>query len=490
MGTFGTPLPMQNDKTKTPMAFTPEEEEFAQLFTEGVGIELGKPIRRGEIVQGRVVSISNDSVFIDLGGKAEGVIDVRELADEHIKEGDVIEATVVSTAGGVRLSQKLTVSLHSKAAIAEAFELGLPVEGKVTAVNKGGCEVAVAGQTAFVPFSHMSFERVEDTSEWVDQVHRFKVIEYVPDSRRIVLSRTALIREERAVLAERFWDEVHEGQVITGTVTSIQEYGCFVDVGGVDGLVHLREMMWGRVGHPSDLVHRGQEVTVTVLNINREEQRVGLSMKSADGDPWKRFGTDVKVGDTVTGEVTRVERYGVFVEVLPGLEGLAHVSELTFARRVRHPSEIVSVGDRVDVVILDANEAEKRLSLSMKQVHEDPWTNAQHRYPVGTTVGGIIENVERFGVFVTVEEGITALIPFGEMDIDPNRDPTRLFKEGESITAAVIAVEPKDRKMTLSQTQVALNKETADVARWQADNKGRHGMGTFADLFQKTDKKS
>ena len=312
------PATMTKTSKDKPILLSSEEEEFAQLFSEGIGSAQGAPIRRGETVSGQIVGISNDSVFVHLGGKAEGVIDVRELADETLKVGDTIEATVVSTGGGVRLSQKLTAHLNDHRALAEAYELGLPVEGKITGTNKGGFEVTVAGQSAFVPISQLAMEHIEEPDAWVGQVHRFKVTEFSPDSRRVVLSRTKLLKEERAIKAEQLWETVAVGQSFTGRVTSVQEYGCFVDIGGADGLVHRKEMQWGHLGHPSDLVSPGQEVQTTVVSIDRERNRIGLSMKSADANPWNTAGTEIQVGDKRQGTVTRIERYGVFLEIVPG----------------------------------------------------------------------------------------------------------------------------------------------------------------------------
>jgi len=475
---------MPKDYTKITMP-SDEELEFEALMADMGAGNTGPRVDRGDLVKGRIISIAGESTFIDLGGKAEGVLDTRELEDLDVTVGDEVEAIVISTGGEIRLSRTLASDARGKELLADAHEMGLPVEGRISGRNKGGFEVTVAGQEAFMPVSHLAIESIEDLDAWIGRTERFLIMEFDARGKRLVVSRANLLRREREEHAEKLWAEIRVGDSRKGRVTSVQDYGCFVDIGGVDGLVHIREMQWSRLGHPSELVAVDQEVTVTVLEIDLEKKRIGLSMKTADGDPWRRIGTEIKVGDTIDGEVTRLETYGVFVEVLPGTEGLVHISEITHLRRIRHPNEITSVGERVKVTVLEIDSVKRRIALSMKQVEGDPWENVLTDFPLATAVRGRVERVAPFGIFVEVAPGVTALLPGSETDHPQGTDLARHFKPGDLVLCTVLSVDPEQRRMSLSTRAAKDAEEAANIDQWkQSNQKSASSFGTFADLLK------
>ena len=475
---------MTKDYDKPRLDLTDEEAEFARMMDEGGGLEVGPSLEPGETVSGRIISMGRESTFIEVGGKAEAVIDTSEILELELKPGDTIEAIVVSTQGEIRLSRTLAAAQRDSEAIRTAYDMGLPIQGKITGRNKGGFEVSVGGMAAFMPVSQLAIENIDDLDAWIGRTERLKIVEYEPKGRRFVVSRAAVIREERAQKAEQLWEELSVGDVREGEVKSIMDYGCFVDIGGADGLVHVRELHWGRIDHPSEVVTVGQKVSVTIASLDHEKKRIGLSMKATAENPWKKLGTEINVGDTLRGEVTRLEHYGCFVEILPGLEGLVHISELTYLKRLRHPNEITSPGASVQVVVLDIDHAKQRVGLSMKQVEGDPWDTAHEDFPIGAQVTGTVERTAPFGVFVQVGPGVTALLPGSESGQPQGADLARHFKPGELVTAVVLSVDPAAKRMSLSCKAAGEASETANVASWQRQNQPTAGFGTFADLLK------
>jgi small subunit ribosomal protein S1 len=476
---------MKRDTSNDNPLMSDEELEFAALFADEQSKSVIRHVDKGELVSGQIIKFGRDVAFVDLGGKAEGIIDLAELSELDLSPGDTVEAMVLSTRGGIRLSRTLASDARGEQLLEEAYETGLPVEGRIVERNKGGFDVTIGGKRAFLPVSHLDLGSVEDLDAWLGRTSRFKIIEYAEGGKQIVVSRRSLMQEEREAAAEQTWATLQVGMVLSGTVRSIQEYGCFVDVGGIDGLVHVKEMQWGRIAHPSDLVSVGQEVTVTVASIDHERQRVGLSMRDAGDDPWKRIAKDIEVGSQLSGQITRLEKYGAFVEVLPGLEGLIHVSELTFARRVHHPRDVLTVGDQVTVTVLDIDASNQRMSLSMKQLEGDPWADAAEQYPLGAAVQGSVERCTTFGVFVSVAPGVTALLPRSESGQPDGVDLGRHFRPGDTIQATVISVDVVERRMALSLGAAENEAEKNNLRDYQKKQSvGATGMGTFADLLQ------
>ncbi len=440
--------------------FADDTEDFGALLDQSWASG-SRQVREGAIVSGRVVKLGEDAVFVDIGGKSEGIIDIAELRDEDgnltVGVGDDVEATVVSTqadGGTVRLSRKLARTTRDREMVYNAFRNKLPIRGKVSGRNKGGFEVQVAGMRGFVPMSQMDLSRIEDPDAYLNKEFDFHIMEIKDNGRDVVLSRTAYLREEAEKKAQKLRESLKVGDVITGTVRSIRDYGAFVDVGGMDGLLHVSEMSWGRTSHPRDVVTEGQKVTVKVIKFDREANRLGLSMKELEGDPWDTVEQEFSEGGVYTGKVTRLQSFGAFVELKPGLEGLLHVSNMTWDRRVQHPRELVDVGQEVTVQVLSIDPAKRRIGLGMKQLGDDPWDGVETRFPVGTRVEGSVERVKPFGVFVQVAPGVTGLIPNSEMATARGTDHSKQFKPGQPIEAVVIDVNPAEHRLTLSRKRL------------------------------------
>lgn len=469
-----------------------EEIEFSAMFEASQGNNVTRQdAQSGELVTGTVVGISHDSVFVDIGAKAEGVLERIELGDSPIAIGDTIEAMVISTRGEVRLTKSLGgASSKDSQILREAVANSIPVQGTIKSRNKGGFEVDIGGHRGFLPVSHVALESVpEDALDtFIGQSHRFKVLEYDPLVRKLVVSRTTLLREEREEQAAALWSELLVGQQRMGKVRSLQTYGAFIDVGGVDGLLHVKEMSWTRIEHPSELLTVGQDIEVTVIDVDRERKRIGLSMKSAQSDPWTKVGTDIRVGDVREGTVSRLESFGAFVELIPAVEGLVHTSEMTYKKRIRHPSDIVRAGDSVSVTVLDIDPVRRRISLSMKQVEGNPWAAAESSFPPGTRVSGKIERIAPFGVFIQIAPGVTALLPGSETEFSGVSDLTQHFRPGTIIEANVLAVDAERRRISLSTREDAgtsrSRKGAPKLQHTTASTAGGSGLGTFADLLK------
>ncbi len=472
-----------------------KEEDFAAMLDEHLPTA-SRELREGTMVSGTVVKLAEDAVFVDIGGKSEGMIDSAELRDADgaltVKIGDVVEATVVGTLGDggmVRLSRSLASATRDREAVMAAYRNGLPVKGRVTGRNKGGYDVRVAGMRGFVPMSQMDIVRIDDPDVHLDKEYEFRIMEVKDNGRDIVLSRSALLREEQEKKARALRESLKEGDVVTGTVRTIRDYGAFVDIGGMDGLLHVSEMSWGRTSHPRDVVTEGQKVTVKVIKFDREADRLSLSMKQVQGDPWDTAEQVFQEGGIYTGKVTRLQSFGAFVELEPGIEGLLHVSNMVWDRRVQHPREVVEVGQEVTVQVLNIDTAKRRIGLGMKQVAGDPWEDVETRYPAGTRVDGTVEKVMPFGVFVTVEPGVTGLIPNSEMATPRGSDHARQFPVGQPIQAVVIDVNPADRRLTLSRKSLVEADSDAEFERYRATQRQRRskpadsGFGTFGSAL-------
>ncbi len=464
-----------------------EEAEFEALYGAGGTEPKTRQYRRGEEVTGSVIKVSGDVAFINLGGKAEGILELAEGEGDTLTAGQQITAMVTGNDGAVRLRRGLTgKGARDTEALSQAHQLGMPVDGKIASRNKGGFEVMIGSTRGFLPLGQLALEQIPeaDLDSWIGTNHAFRIIEFDASGRRLVLSRAALLRAERDKKAEALWAELAVGQVRKGVVRSVQDYGCFVDIGGVDGLVHVAEMDWTRVTKPSDLVKSGQEVVVVILGIETTpKKRVSLSMKAAGQDPWKALAA--RVGDTLEGEVTRLEKFGAFVEIAHGVEGLVHVSEMTHERRVRHPSDVVKPGDRIRVTVLDIDLSARKLSLSMKALEGDPWANAATDYPPGARVSGTVERVAPFGVFIRVGPAITALLPGSETGLN-TAEVLRRFQIGTVIEASVLAVDPESRRMSLSMKAAGEREERENIAAYRArqPEAPKGSFGTFAELLQ------
>lgn len=420
-----------------------------------------KRVQEGELVSGVIAAITPDLVLVSIGTKSDALMELGELEGEKV--GDRIEAVVVKAAPEVRLSRKLAMGRRSKAELRAAFEAHIPVAGKVASRNKGGFEVLLGGNSgvrAFCPVSQIDVGRHDEEAlkAFVGQTFDFRVIEYTEDGRRVVVSRAALLREENAAKAEKTREHVVPGAVLTGRVRSITDFGAFVDLGGVDGLVHVTEISRKRVAHAKDALHVGQEVTVKVTKVENEGKRISLSMKELEKDPWSGLDQRLAAGTTFSGTIARHADFGLFVEVEPGVDGLVHVSQLPPGVTIK--DESVAPGKTVTGWIKDVDVAARRLSLTLREVStSDPWEGIASRYPEGSVVHGEVENVAAFGVFVKIEPGLTGLIPNSETGLPHGTPAAKSFAPGQKVEARLIGLDTQRRRISLS---VAAEKDEAD----------------------------
>ena len=430
------------------------EESMEDWFNRGVG-----DIEEGEVVHGRVVEVRDSEVLVDIGYKSEGTIAMEEFrhAGTLPKIGDEIEVYLESkedSEGLIVLSKDKADKIKVWDAISKSHDSGTPVEGKVVEVVKGGLSVDV-GVRAFLPGSQVDLRPVKNLASMLGQMIRAKVIKLNRRRGNVVLSRRAVLEEEREEKRKHTLSVLSEGMVLTGAVKNITDYGAFIDLGGIDGLLHVTDMSWGRVGHPSEIFQIGDQVEVVVLHFDRETGRVSLGYKQKSSDPWAVVDERYPVGAKAQGRVVSLTNYGAFVELEPGVEGLVHVSEMSWKRRVRHPSKLVNVGDMVDVMVLDVNKATKRISLGMKQVEADPWATIDERYKPGERVEGKVRNLTDFGAFVELEPGVDGLLHISDMSWTRNiGHPSEILKKGQSIETQILNVDRDNKRISLGLKQI------------------------------------
>lgn len=425
--------------------------DFEELFESRL-----KELQEGDIAKGRVVQITQDSVMIDIGYKSEGHVPLREFLDKDgqptIKVGDEVAVLIERREdenGIVRLSKAKADHFKVWDKIVEACEKGEPVEGTISQRIKGGFYAEIDGVTAFLPGSQVDLKPVRNPDKLIGQKFQFRVLKYNRRKNNVIVSRRVLLEEEREVLRKTTLETLTEGAVIEGTVKNITDYGAFIDLGGIDGLVHLTDLSWGKVTHPSQLLKIGDTVKVMVLKFNREENKISLGIKQTVEDPWIKAGEKFFPGTRTTGTVVNITDYGAFVELDPGLEGLVHISEMSWTK-LKHPSQKVKVGDRVEVEILDLDPASKRISLGMKQTESNPWEEAEARYPKGSRVSGVVKNITDFGVFIGIEEGIDGLVHISDLSWKKVKHPSELFRKGQEVEAVVLNIDAANRRFSLS----------------------------------------
>jgi len=454
---------MSDEQETPPSPETPPSEDFAAMFAR----ESAGPLpERGQVVKGRVIQITADHVFVDIGGKGEAWIDRAELADEEgqlrVAVGDEVEATVVSAGDDVRLSYRLRQGAHSREALALAAETGIPVEGKVAAVIKGGYEVTVAGLRAFCPFSQMDVRRVEAAEEYVGRVLEFRVTTFGERGRNVVLSRRRLLEERSAEAAEETRKKIVPGAVLPGTVVSLADFGAFVDLGGVQGLVPVSEISHSRVARPADRLRVGEAVTVKVLRLDAEKGRVSLSLKALEGDPWAAVPGRLRERQVVRGRVARVTEFGVFVELLPGVDGLLHTSEVPRSRQGAM-REAAAARAEINVLVVSIDADKRRVALALAPEAAAPGDQMDSTLRAGAVLTGTVERVEPFGVFVRVGPGQTGLVPNAELAAARGADPRKAFPAGSEVKVLVLAIEDNGRRIRLSQAQAIEQEERSET---------------------------
>jgi small subunit ribosomal protein S1 len=423
------------------------ENAEATSFAEAMeNLDLKTP-QQGELLRGTIVSISGEDAYISYGGPSEAVMETAEL--EGLDIGDTIEATVVKTGAEIRVSRKLIKGKASLDQLRTAFESRLPVEGKVTGRNKGGFEVNVSGLRAFCPLSQIALGKIENPDSFVNQVLEFRVTEMSDDGRRIVVSRAALLKEAAAEKAAETRARIQPGAELTGRVKTLTPFGAFVDLGGVDGLLHVSEMSRRRVTNPQDVVQIGQEVHVKVIKIENDGKRISLSMKDQEPDPWYDVAERFTPGTQFTGRIVRSTDFGFFVEVEPGVDGLVHVSQLPHG--VKPGDAEVAIGSHVQGWVREVDPSKKRLSLSLRAVAvEDPWETATQRYSIGKVVQGTVDHGAAPGIFVELEPGLTGLIPNSEIAAPQGVDPSAAHQPGEKLMVRIMSIDPQRKRISLS----------------------------------------
>jgi small subunit ribosomal protein S1 len=431
------------------------EESFAALFEESIKRD---EVKEGEIVKGKVIHVGKDNVVVDIGYKSEGTISASEFMVDGqmtVKAGDVIDVFLESREdenGLCVVSKEKADRLKVWDEISAACERDELIEGVISTRVKGGLSVTIRGGVkAFLPGSQVDLRPVRNLDNLLGKSHRFKVIKFNKKRGNIVLSRRVLLEKERAALKEQTLDKLKEGQIVEGIVKNLTEYGAFIDLGGIDGLLHITDMSWGRVTHPSELFQVGDHVRVKVLKFNTETERVSLGLKQMMEDPWTHAQQKYPPGTVVRGKVVSLKDYGAFIEIEQGIEGLIHISEMSWTRRVKHPSKMLAIGDTVEAVVLDIDPTQNRISLGMKQLEPNPFASLKEKYPPGTVVKGIVRNIADFGIFVEIEEGIDGLVHVSDLSWTQRvKHPSELYQKGDEVEAVVLNIEFDGEKPKVS----------------------------------------
>ncbi len=418
--------------------------------------------QEGEVLTGRIVSIDKDFVLVDIGYKCEGHIPIHEFytpeGEISAQVGDQVDVLLErrdDEEDMVMLSKEKASKIKVWDEISRAYQDDTEVEGTITAKVKGGLSVDVGGLNAFLPGSQVELHPIRNMDNLLGQKFKFKVLKYNKKRRNVVLSRRVILEKEKAEMKSHTLANLEEGKIIEGVVKNITDYGIFVDLGGIDGLLHVTDMSWGRIGHPSDMYQIGDAITVKVLNFDRDNERVSLGLKQLSPDPWTTAVEKYSVSSRVSGKVVSLTEYGAFVELEPGIEGLIHVSEMSWVKKIRHPSKILSVGDIVDAVVLDIDPQKKRISLGMKQVEPNPWDVIGEKYPVGTILEGKIKNITDFGIFIGIDEGIDGLVHISDISWTKRiKHPSEIYKKGQEVQAKVLSIDKENERFSLGIKQL------------------------------------
>ena len=445
-----------------------------------------KRFAEGEVVTGRIISIDKDHVLVDIGYKSEGQIRINEFKDEEgnitAAVGDTIEVMVEwwdDEDERVVLSKEKAANIKIWDAIKDSYDEGGTVEGVISNRVKGGFSVDI-GVQAFLPGSQADLRPIRNLDELVGKTFEFKILKYNRKRSNIVLSRRAILEKEREEKRSTTLAAIYEGKVVEGIVKNITDYGVFIDLGGVDGLLHITDISWGRVKHPSELFSVGDSISVKILSFDLEKERVSLGMKQLNVDPWSIAAEKYAVGSRVTGVVVSLTDYGAFVELEEGIEGLIHVSEMSWTRKIRHPSKVVSVGEEIEAVVLDIKPENRRISLGMKQVVPNPWDVIAEKYPVGTTIEGKIKNITDFGLFIGIDEGIDGLVHISDISwIKRIKHPSELFKKGDLVQAIVLDIEKESERFSLGIKQLQDDPWKSVAERYEV---GKEITGTITNL--------
>ena len=441
-----------------------EEENFAAMLEEsfkGKGTAKGGELKENEIVRGTVVQLTKDYAVVDIGYKSEGQVPIQEFGlvegKPNVKVGDAVEVLLESRendTGMVVLSKEKADKMRIWDEISAACERDELVEGTIVGRVKGGLSVDI-GVKALLPGSQVDLRPIRNLDKLIGEKFKFKVIKFNKKRGNIVLSRRVLLEKERETLKKDTLMKLKEGAVLTGIVKNLTDYGAFIDLGGIDGLLHITDMSWGRVGHPSEMLNVGDEMRVIVLKFDPATERVSLGLKQIQEDPWAHAAEKYPPGTKIGGKVVSLTDYGAFIEMEPGVEGLVHISEMSWTKRVKHPSKVMAIGDQVSAVVLDVDAKAKRISLGMKQTEPNPWTLLEEQYPIGSVIRGQVRNVTDFGIFVGVQEGIDGLVHVSDISWTQRiKHPGDLYKKGDEVEAVVLNIDVENERFSLGIKQL------------------------------------
>lgn len=459
---------------------------FSQLLDES---SKGAKFQEGEVVEGVVVNANRDFVTIDIGYKSEGAVPAQEFFDNKgeliVQAGDhilVYIERVEDDEGRLILSKEKADVLRAWDEISEACEKDELVEGTVVSKVKGGLSVDI-GVKAFLPGSQVDIRPTKNLDQYLGKTYKFKIIKFNKKRGNIVLSRRMLLMEERARMKEQTLSNIEEGMVVDGNIKNLTEYGAFIDLGGLDGLLHITDMSWGRIKHPNELFKVGETIKVKVLKYDEEKERVSLGYKQLQSDPWDTVEARYNVGLRVKGKVVSLTDYGAFIELESGVEGLIHVSEMSWTQRVKHPSKVLNESDVVEAIVLDIDTGNRRISLGMKQIEPNPWDLIAEKYPVGSKIKGVVKNTTDFGVFVGVPEGIDGLVHVSDVTWDNKPiDPNTYFKKGEELECVVLSIDKAAEKFSLGIKQLGNDPWRAVAEKYPAGTKVKGKVTKVADF--------
>jgi small subunit ribosomal protein S1 len=434
-----------------------ENASFAELFGEVDGMHV---VKVGDVVLGTIITIVGNIAIIDIGDKSESTVPLSEFKHEgetiEVKVGDTFEVYVEKREGegGLRLSREKAIGIKVWDEIAKIAEEDGTLQGLIESRVKGGLSVDI-GVPAFLPYSQIDLRPVKDLDAMIGQTYDFKVLKYNRKRNNVVISRRAILEAERGKLRDTMRENLIEGSIVKGTITNITDYGVFVDLGGLDGLCHITDLSWGRVSHPSKLFKVGEETEVKILKYDKEHDKVSLGVKQLKADPWSSVQDRYPIAGKTNGKVVSITDYGVFAELEEGVEGLIHVSEMSWTKKAKHPSKMVALGDLVEVVVLNIDVDAKRISLGMKQLQQNPWDLVSQNYPAGSIIEGKIKNITDFGIFIGIEEGIDGLIHVSDLSwTERIKHPSEKYNKGETIQAVVLKIDRENERFSLGIKQL------------------------------------
>lgn len=448
---------MDKNDIEVQESLSPEDQvtfdEMEAYFSDSLG-----QFKEGQIINGTIIGMSKDNIVVDVGFKSEGVISMREFPDygKSLSVGDEVEVyleRVEDNDGNVVLSKDKAIKIKIWDDLVKTYEADETIEGVVVAKAKGGLTVDI-GLRAFLPGSQIDLRPIRNLEKLIGETFKMKIIKMNKKRGNIVLSRRILLEEQRKQLREGTLEQMEEGNLIEGIVKNITEYGVFIDLGGMDGLLHITDMSWGRVNHPSEMFAIGDMVKVMVLKYDKEKERVSLGLKQITPDPWVEVEGKFPVGTKINGKVVSITNYGVFVELEKGIEGLVHISEMSWSRHVKHPSKMVALNDEVEAVVLTLDKERKRISLGMKQVEPNPWEGIDARYPIGTEVEGTVRNLTDFGAFIELEDGVDGLIHISDLSWKKIKHPSEILRKKDLLKAVVLSIDKDNCRISLGVKQL------------------------------------